>query len=221
MAFHEDQFPTDISYSARGGPKFKTTVITLVSGREKRNIDWVSARAEYDVAHGVKTQTQLNILLDFFYAQEGMAHGFRYKDWLDYTIGTSGTDASRQLIGTTDGATATFQIYKRYTFGAINYDRTITKPVDGTVELWVNDVSITEDPDSVLDAGNFSVDTTTGIVTLGSTLAAQSGTEVEVICSYDVPARFNTDQMQVSIDFFNTVGLVGSWNQIPIIELRI
>lgn len=34
---------------------------------------------------------------------------------------------------------------------------------------------------------------------------------------FDVPVRFDTDELALSLDSFNT----GSWNNIPLIEVRI
>ena len=93
----------------------------------------------------------------------------------------------------------------------MNYDRTIAKPVAGTVQVWVNNVAIAEG----VGAGEFAVDTATGIVTLGSTLAAQSGTTVEAACEFDVPVRFNLDKMNVTIAFHD----IYDW-PVPVIEIR-
>ena len=38
MAFHEIRFPDDIAYGASGGPEFATTIVTMASGFEQRNI---------------------------------------------------------------------------------------------------------------------------------------------------------------------------------------
>jgi len=113
MTFQNIRFPTDISYGATGGPKFNTTVLTLSSGHEKRNINWSSVRCEYDVAYGIKTQSQMDDVRDFFYARRGRAYGFRFRDWSDYEL-------VRQSIGSTDTATQTFQVYKRYTNNSVN-----------------------------------------------------------------------------------------------------
>lgn len=203
MAFHEVQFPADISFGAVGGPQFKTSIVTLDSGHERRNIDWSIARGEWDVQHGLQDQAAVDALIAFYRAREGMAHGFRFKDWSDYTL-------ARQNIGTTDGSTATFQIFKRYT-SLVNYDRTIAKPVAGAVQVWVNNVSIAEGGGT----SQFAVNTATGIVTLGSTLAAQNGTAVEAACEFDVPARFNLDKMNVTIAFHD----IYDW-PVPVIEIR-
>ena len=93
----------------------------------------------------------------------------------------------------------------------MNYDRPLAKPVSGTVQVWVNNVAITEGA----GAGEFTVDTTTGIVTLGATLAAQSATDVEAACEFDVPVRFNLDKMAVTISFHD----IYDW-PVPVIEIR-
>lgn len=205
MAFHDVRLPDDVERGAQGGPRFKTTVTTLSSGFERRNIDWEQARGEWDVGYGIDDKASFTRLIDFFYAREGRAHGFRFKDWTDFEL-------ARQVIGATDGSNATFQIFKRYTSGAFTYDRTIKKIVAGTESVWVNNVAITEGA----GASQYQLDDDTGILTLGSTLAAQTGTDVEVLCEFDVPVRFDTDQLQISALTFDA----GSIPQIPIIELR-
>lgn len=96
MAFHEIRFPDDISYGSNGGPEFSTDIIITQGGFEQRNSNWANARAKYNVAHGVKTETQLAELIAFFRARKGRAHGFRFKDWTDYQI-------TGQVIGTGNG----------------------------------------------------------------------------------------------------------------------
>jgi hypothetical protein len=98
MAFHEIQFPNDIAYGATGGPEFATSVVATASGYEQRNINWSAARGRWDVASGLKKQTQLDTLIAFFRARKGRAHGFRFKDWTDYK-------ATGQALGTGNGTT--------------------------------------------------------------------------------------------------------------------
>ena len=199
------RFPEDISYGARGGPGFKTSILELSGGHEQRNGEWSEIRSRYDVAQAVNTDALLQVLLTFFYARRGRLIGFRYKDFLDFTL-------ERQLIGLTDGSTATFQIYKRYEDAGGMFDRPLRKPVVGTVMCWVNDVAIVQGA----GAAQFQVDTTTGIITLGATLAAQSGTDVEAACEFDVPVRFDVDQQQLQISSFAG----RDWDSIPLVELR-
>lgn len=197
--FVEVQFPTDISYGATGGPIFLTDVVTTVSGHEQRNSKWSQSRAKYNVASGVKTETQWQALIAFFRARRGKAVGFRFKDWSDYK-------AESVQIGVGDDSTTQFQLVKVYSSGPAASSRDITKPVVGTVDIYI---------DSVLQSSGVSVDTETGIVTFSSAPATD-----EVITAdfeFDVPVRFDTDEMAISMDSFDA----GNWSSIPLIEVRV
>lgn len=193
MSFVEVQFPSDISYGATGGPMFLTDVVATVSGHEQRNSKWSQARARYNVASGVKTETQWQALIAFFRARRGKAVGFRFKDWGDFKA------VNQPLLSL--GGTQ-YQLVKQYVSGAVVSERIITKPVAGTVKLYRN---------SLLQASGWSIDTATGIITTSLT-----GT-LTVDFDFDVPVRFDTDELALSLDSFNA----GSWNNIPLIEVRI
>lgn len=199
MSFEEVQFPSDISYGANGGPMFLTDVVATVSGYEQRNSKWSQSRAKYNVASGVKTETQWQALIAFFRARRGKAVGFRFKDWSDYGAENVG-------IGTGDGITTDFQLVKLYTSGSVAVSRDITKPVAGTVTIYV---------DAVLQASGVTVDTTTGIVSF--TTAPLIGEVISADFEFDVPVRFDTDEMAISMDSFDA----GNWSSIPLIEVRI
>jgi len=79
MAFIEVRFPTDIAYGSVGGPQYFTDIVITQSGYEQRNANWSQARVQYNVAHGVKTQSQLDTLIAFFRARKGRADGFRLR----------------------------------------------------------------------------------------------------------------------------------------------
>jgi uncharacterized protein (TIGR02217 family) len=193
MSFVEVQFPSDISYGATGGPMFLTDVVATVSGHEQRNSKWSQARARYNVASGVKIETQWQALIAFFRARRGKAVGFRFKDWGDFKA------VNQPLLSL--GGTQ-YQLVKQYVSGAVVSERIITKPVAGTVKLYRN---------SILQASGWSIDTATGIITTSLT-----GT-LTVDFDFDVPVRFDTDELALSLDSFNA----GSWNNIPLIEVRV
>ena len=209
MTFHDVRLPEDIERGAQGGPRFKTTILTLSSGFEKRNVDWENTRGFWDVGYGIDLKTNFTLAMDFFYARQGRAHSFRFKDWSDFEL-------ARQTMFATDTATATFQMFKRYTSGGINFDRDITKPVSGAVLAWVNAIAQTVVFDVAPAAGEVSIATLTGIVTLGSTHAATSGLAVEIQTEFDVPVRFDTDAFDVNLVIFD----VGSIPQLAIVEVR-
>jgi uncharacterized protein (TIGR02217 family) len=199
MAFHEIRFPDDIAYGASGGPEFATTIVTMASGFEQRNINWQAARGRWDVASGLKKQAQLDTLLAFFRGRKGRAHGFRFKDWSDFR-------ATGQLIGTGDGTNKTFQLVKNYSSGAGSESRIIKKPVSGTTKIYLNGVQLTS---------GWSISSSTGLVTINT--APSNGVPVTADFEFDVPVRFDTDRMAVTIEFFN----LHQWSGIPIVEIRV
>jgi len=201
MAFHEIRFPDDIAFGARGGPEFSTAVIITGGGFEQRNINWQAARRRYDVGHGVKTPAQFEALLAFYLSRHGRAHGFRFKDHADFAL-------AQQSIGTGDGVSSDFQLFKRYSSGGVDHDRVIAKPVAGTVATWLDTVPQTEGVD-------FSVDAASGLVSFAAAPAA--GVDVRAACQFDVPARFDTDLMSAENPTFDAM----SWPGIEILELRL
>lgn len=199
MAFHEIQFPNDIAYGATGGPEFATSVVATASGFEQRNINWSAARGRWDVASGLKKQTQLDTLIAFFRARKGRAYGFRFKDWTDFK-------ATAQALGSGNGTIKTFQLIRTYLSGGNTDVRMITKPVAGTVKVYLAGVQ---------QNSGWSVNTTTGVITF--TNAPGNGVSVSADYEFDVPVRFDTDRMAVTIEQIN----LHQWSGIPIIEIRI
>lgn len=193
MSFEEVQFPNDISYGATGGPMFLTDVVATVSGHEQRNSKWQQSRAKYNVASGIKTESQWQALIAFFRARRGRAIGFRFKDWSDYR-------AENQPLKSLGGND--YQLVKQYVSGAAVYERELTKPVAGSIKLYA---------DSILQASGWSIDTETGVIT-----TSISGT-LTIDCEFDVPVRFDTDEMAISMDSFDA----GNWSSIPLIEVRV
>lgn len=201
MSFVETQFPDDISYGAVGGPMHSTDVITTFGGREQRNINWSTPLGIWNVAQGVKNPTQLNTLIAFFRARQGKAVGFRFKDWSDYQV-TAGN------IGTGTGAKTTFQCRKQYTNGGATVNRIINKPIANGLLVYVDGVLKTL-------TTHYTVNTATGIITFLS--APANNAVVTASFEFDVPARFDTDKMDISLENLN----IGSWANIPVVEIRV
>ena len=197
--FHEVQFPPEIAYGASGGPGYSTSVVTTVSGHERRNANWAMARGRWNVAHGLKKGEQVAELIAFFRARRGRAHGFRFKDWTDH-------QALAQSLGVGDGTTKTFQLVKRYPSGGVVESREITKPVAGTVKIYRDGVEATS---------GWTVDTATGLVSFS--IAPAVGVQVTADFDFDVPVRFDSDQMDVTIETYQ----LGTWGQIPVVEIRL
>ena len=198
MGFVETQFPTDISYGSSGGPEYATDVVASSSGFEQRNVNWEQARARYNVAHGVKTKAQLDVLIAFFRARKGRAYGFRFKDWTDFQ--------ATETLGIGNGVQTDFQLIKTYTNGGVSDIRTIKKPVSGSVQVYRN---------AVLQTTGVSVNMTTGVVSFAA--APTSGQVISASFQFDVPVRFDTDRLSASLDAYG----IHSWLDIPLVEVRL
>jgi uncharacterized protein (TIGR02217 family) len=205
MAFHDIRFPDSIAQGAQIVPAFSTSVVASSGGQEQRQGNWALPRRRYNVGTGLQRRTDVAALLAFFLARQGRLHTFRFRDWSDYQM-------ARQTIGTTDGADATWQIFRSYVSGPTTVTRNITRPVTGTVLCWVNAASI------ALGAGasQFQVNVATGVITLGATLAATTGQLIEVACDFDVPARFDSDEIALTQRSHE----IGEWPDVPVIEIR-
>jgi uncharacterized protein (TIGR02217 family) len=197
-AFHEVQFPTDISFGSNGGPEFKTEVVALANGHEKRNQVWEYPRERWNVAYGVNTKGLLQMLVTFFMARKGRLTGFRFKNHDDF-------EATDQELGTGDGSTTGFQLVKLYTSGGETTTRKITKPVTGTVVVYI---------DSVLQGSGWTVDTTTGIVTFDT--PPSSGEVIMADFDFDVPVRFDTDIIPVQFTSYEMRSV-----DVPVVELKL
>ncbi|UOM36779.1 DUF2460 domain-containing protein [Acuticoccus sp. I52.16.1] len=207
MAFHEVRFPENISRGARGGPQRRTQIVELASGAEERNASWANSRRRYDVAYGIRRVDDLAAAVAFFEARNGRLYGFRFKDWADHkSCAPSGSPLSAdQLIGTGDGEQTEFQLTKAYASGGDAWVRTITKPVAGTVRIAV---------DGDEQMSGWSVDAMTGIVTFET--APADGVAIRAGFEFDVPVRFDTDTLDVTLD----IERLGSITSVPLVELR-
>ena len=209
--FNEVRFPSDVALGARGGPERRTDVVTLRSGAEERNAIWADARRKYQAGYGVKSFSQLEAVLAFFEAQRGRLYGFRWKDRFDYRSCASphAPGPGDQAIGMGDGTTTVWQLTKTYSAGASPYVRAIRKPVAGTVVVAVNGAA-------QVPGTAFTVDNTTGLVTLLSGHVPATGSALMAGYEFDVPVRFDTDYLEADLSHFEA----GEIPNIPIVEIR-
>jgi uncharacterized protein (TIGR02217 family) len=207
-SFHEVQFPLRLALGTSGGPWRRTDIVALSNGRESRNQRWKDARRRYDAGSGVRSVADLYEVVAFFEARAGQLYGFRFADPVDFqSCGPEGVPtAGDQLLGVGDGSRTAFQLVKNYGDAGGSTQRLIAKPQAGSVMVSVNGVT--------LGSGGFSVDETTGIVTLMA--APGIGAPVRAGFMFDVPVRFDTDRIEVDLDSFRA----GRIPSIPLIEVK-
>ncbi|WP_174801728.1 DUF2460 domain-containing protein [Martelella limonii] len=205
-SFHEVRFPLRLSLSVSGGPVRRTDIVNLSNGHEARNQRWRDSRRSYDAGSALRSVSDLYELMGFFEARGGQLYGFRFRDPVDFkSCGPlSQPDAGDQWIGTGDGAANQFQLIKTYGDSAASLARAITKPVAESVKVSVNGNEVS----------GFSVDRTTGLVTLAS--PPPSGASVFAGYEFDVPVRFDIDRIDINMKTFNA----GSVPSIPLVEVK-
>ncbi len=210
MAFHEALFPTSISFGSGGGPERRTEIVTLASGFEERNATWKHSRRRYDAGLGVRSLDDVHDVIAFFEARLGRLYGFRWKDWADFKScpPSAAPSAVDQAVGVGDGAETVFQLRKTYLSGPSSYERPIRKPVAGSVLVAADG--------AILAAGvDYDVDHATGEVSFAA--APGPGAVLTAGFEFHVPARFDTDRIEVNMTNFET----GSIPSIPVIEVRV
>ena len=206
--FHEVLFPLSVALGGSGGPERKTEIVTMGSGREERTQRWARSRRRYDAGSGVKSLTELQAVLAFFEERRGRLYGFRWRDRLDSLSSAPGAapGPGDQSLATGDGATTAFPLTKTYGGAFLPYVRPITKPVAGSVRVAVAG-------QEAVTGTDFSVDPTTGLVTFA--VPPASGAAITAGFVFDVPVRFDTDQLLVDFSAF----IAGEIPKIPLVEL--
>lgn len=196
--FHEARLPARLAFGCTGGIERRTDIVTLASGFERRTSAWSQGRRRYLIATAARPLDEVAELLAFFEARGGRLAGFRFRDPTDFkSCAPSGAPAmGDQTIGTGDGTRKVFQLAKT--------GRTIAKPVAGTVKVAVAGV-----------AAPFSVDTTTGLVTLNTAPAA--GAAVTAGFEFDTPVRFDLDRLDVTLEGFSAARVTAC----ALVEVRV
>jgi uncharacterized protein (TIGR02217 family) len=209
MAFHDTRFPASLSFGSVGGPERRTEIVTLANGHEERNSPWAHSRRRFDAGLGLRSLDDVAALIAFFEARGGQLHAFRWKDWSDFkSCQPNGTVTPLdQIIGQGDDQRATFPLIKRYASGAQAYARPITKPVLGTLRVAIG-------ADERQEAVDWTADYATGLITF--THPPEAGATIQAGFEFDVPVRFDTDRIAVSVASFKA----GEVPSVPVIEVR-
>lgn len=209
-SFHDVSFPPGIAFGATGGPERRTEIVSLTSGREKRNARFALSRHRYDAGTGVRSLADLQEIVAFYEARRGPLHAFRVRDPFDMKSCAADQSPSPtdQTLGTGDGARVRFALVKRYGSGADAYLRPIRKPVAGTLRVAVAGVE-------KASPAQFTFDDATGEVVFAAGSIPAAGQAVTAGYSFDVPVRFEADRMEVSLTAFKA----GRIPAIPLVEV--
>jgi len=188
--FHDVRFPLHLAFGARGGPVRSVDILELANGSEVRNARGRHSRRQYNAIAGLKSRHHAIELLNFFESRNGPLYGFRFHDPLDYE--------AESILGVGDGARIEFSLIKYYG----DYIRRITKPVEGTVRVRVDNVETA-----------VSVDHSRGLIQFHA--APNEGANITAIFEFDVPVRFAGEALEIVLDDFGATDI----QNIPLIEI--
>lgn len=231
MSFLEMEFPRAVSFKTMGGPSFNTTINAGFSGYEQRNRNWAAVRGKWMLNLMTPPPSQfmgtqlawLNLIHAFFLNVGGRADAWRFFDYKDF-------QATGQTIGTGDGVTlGPYQLVNVYQTGSRSYTRLIQKPITSAVTDYqgnaLANTVVVYDNGVVVSAANYTVDSTTGLVTMNAGHAIANNHVITADCQFHYPARFDSDDWQIEVEPSNVVGgqpLVSvAQGQLAIIEIRI
>lgn len=153
-------------------------------------------RARWDVAPGIQSPADLDAIIAFWYARRGRLRGFRFKDHTDFSV------QDQTLIAAAVGGETSVQLVRSYANGGQAHTRTITKPVAGTVQLFLDTVPL-----------GATVDSTSGIATFSP---LPPGGVLTADFEFDVPVRFDTDTLAIR----QVTHARDAVQTLPIVEVR-
>jgi uncharacterized protein (TIGR02217 family) len=198
LAFDDVRLPEDIEAGALVGPQFQTSIVQMQNGKEQRNADSDQERLTANIAYGVMQKDSVDDIEDsfarimrFYRARQGQWRSFRFKDLTDFEV--VGADLRADDTG------KLFQLISRYG----EYRRRITRPVASTLFVYVGGVLVPAGPNTwALDP--------LGVVRFNAPPAGAVTADFE----FDVPMRFDSDVVQVAIEYQNA----GSVSDINLIQ---
>jgi uncharacterized protein (TIGR02217 family) len=225
--FFEVEFPRTVGYKATGGPMFNTTVNPGFNGFEQRNRNWARVRAKWTVDLLTPPPSQFNgtpqqfidMVHSFFLVVGGKADGFRFFDHKDNAA------VGQALSPVADGVNKLFQLTKTYSIGGRTYTRTITKPIQATVNNYkgvalTNTVKVYVGGVLKTLTTDYTIDVTTGIITFVT--APPNLSVISADFQFHYPVRFDTDEFPMQIEDSDVNGgkTIISSGSLPLIEVR-
>lgn len=176
--FNEVRLLDCVAYGSEFGHEYRTDIVELRSGVERRNAEWQQPLGRYSVRYQNLGEDDHGVVVSAHHACMGSLIGFRLKDWSDYR-------AESEVVGTGTGAAQQYQLKKHYTWGSIARERAIKKPVQNTVTVFVDGTQTAA-----------TINYQTGQFTLN----AAAGAVITWSGEFDVPVRFSDDRLSFSVD---------------------
>ena len=190
--FLEERLDDRIRYGSDYQDQYSVSIVTTSGGQEYRSMFHNFPVRTFDVSYLLDNDDTYLKLHAIYHRAHGMYGGFRIRCFDEWSSNgrTSTPTETDQLCKKVN--TTVWQLRKWYgtngTAGTSGYPyRTIKKPVSGTVKIAVNGALVAG------PGANWTVDTTTGLVTLSGAVAATVVADnVRAGFEFDFPVRFDT-----------------------------
>jgi uncharacterized protein (TIGR02217 family) len=126
-------------------------------------------------------------LRNFKIAVRGSLIAFRFRNWGNYK--SDGQQSCSPATG--NGVITAFQLQKTHTIASpgTSHVKTITKPVSGSVQMFVNGAEV---------LSGWTVNTATGVVTFS--VAPTNGHTVKATFQFDLPGHFVNSDMPYTVE---------------------
>lgn len=205
--FLDKQFPPKISLGASGGPMRKVHISTLASGQEQRLSHQKYSKRQYELGTAISRVEDLQEVIAFFEICGGALLGFRFKDAFDHSTHQPPNPVSAYdvVLGVGDGKMREFPLFKPYKIGQNTYERPITRPIKESVKIAVDQRELPLGEGVLLK--DYGV--------LHFEHAPETGAKISCGFEFDVPVRFNIDEIIVNMSDFES-GLIPN---IPLVEI--
>jgi uncharacterized protein (TIGR02217 family) len=166
--FLEERINDLIRYGSSWADDFAVDIVTSAGGQQYRSLRHPYPVRKFDISYMLDSATTWSALLGIYYRAHGKFAGFRarcFDEWSSNGAKGTPTALDQAMLPISAGV---YQLAKTYgadkAAGATGYAvRQIRKPVAGTVLVGIGSTAIR--------SADWSVDTTTGLVTLAADIA--------------------------------------------------
>lgn len=196
--FKNVEFDLRPAYGWQGGPSFRTRVVSLRNGHERRNAERELVQHRFLLPfQNITDESYRQYLKGFFLAMRGQLYSFKVRDPSDYI-------ATDESLGVAPSGTTAVQLVKVSSYGGETYSRTITKPVNAVVKQ-----------NGTIKPG--TVDTLTGLFTPSTAWTA--GQPLTWSGEFRIPMRFASDDLSASLDSYVAGGRLAVNASVELIEV--
>lgn len=136
---------------------YEVDIAANQGGYEQRNGVWANPLRPYDASYAVKSESDFIAVRNHFHMMRGSLYSFPLQDPVDYRV-----EQAQGIVTPVSGTVNQFTLSKRYGDSPYQYDRLIERPQLGFITVYSSSSPLVIG----ISAGNYSVNYSTGVITL-------------------------------------------------------